>query len=382
MVHPALRLVARFFTTLGVGNDIRKDLYARLQILPMSFHGRWRWSAPVARDDAHPPSGPVHVVRVVGVPDPQQPADHRDARSAAALLAPALGVVVLVSIVPIAATVLRFERGTRRLRSRRTRPRRSACRRGRWACRVIRIVRPRGLCVHDRFVPQIFKLNDTQVAGSTCRRSSGPCSVHPQLHDRLVLGWRVCRRDHGYVSAWARWSRFITMMLPSWPLVTGFLLSMARESSPDPTASPAVFDAQKSTAGPSNAVVAAKQLRGALRSGSRTVRTGAASCRHMVVDRANARADRASRLRQSRCGRVVLAARRHRGPDPHRRHRGHPRAEPAALRRTVATAFRGSTFILDVVAENLRLGRRTHRRRIGTGHRGAELSWLVLVLTL
>ena len=33
-------LVAR--ATLGVEADIRKDLYARLQILPMSFHGRWQ----------------------------------------------------------------------------------------------------------------------------------------------------------------------------------------------------------------------------------------------------------------------------------------------------------------------------------------------------
>jgi ATP-binding cassette subfamily B protein len=33
-------LVAR--ATMGVEADIRKDLYARLQILPMSFHGKWQ----------------------------------------------------------------------------------------------------------------------------------------------------------------------------------------------------------------------------------------------------------------------------------------------------------------------------------------------------
>ena len=33
-------LVAR--ATMGVEADIRKELYARLQILPMSFHGRWQ----------------------------------------------------------------------------------------------------------------------------------------------------------------------------------------------------------------------------------------------------------------------------------------------------------------------------------------------------
>ncbi len=33
-------LVAR--ATMGVEADIRKDLYARLQILPMNFHGQWQ----------------------------------------------------------------------------------------------------------------------------------------------------------------------------------------------------------------------------------------------------------------------------------------------------------------------------------------------------
>ena len=33
-------LVSR--ATMGVEADVRKDLYARLQILPMSFHGRWQ----------------------------------------------------------------------------------------------------------------------------------------------------------------------------------------------------------------------------------------------------------------------------------------------------------------------------------------------------
>ena len=33
-------LVAR--ATMGVEADIRKDLYARLQNLPMAFHGQWQ----------------------------------------------------------------------------------------------------------------------------------------------------------------------------------------------------------------------------------------------------------------------------------------------------------------------------------------------------
>ena len=45
-------LVAR--ATMGVEADIRKDLYARLQILPMSFHGRWKPSCGPRRVPRRP----------------------------------------------------------------------------------------------------------------------------------------------------------------------------------------------------------------------------------------------------------------------------------------------------------------------------------------
>ena len=68
-------LVSR--ATMGVEADIRKDLYARLQILPMSFHGRWQSGQLLSRimnDLQH--HSPVHVVRH-GVPAAQRHPDHR-----------------------------------------------------------------------------------------------------------------------------------------------------------------------------------------------------------------------------------------------------------------------------------------------------------------
>ena len=79
-------LVAR--ATMGVEADIRKDLYARLQILPMSFHGRWQSGQLLSRimnDLEH--DSPLHVVRP-GVPDAQRPADRgRDGDPAGDVLA-------------------------------------------------------------------------------------------------------------------------------------------------------------------------------------------------------------------------------------------------------------------------------------------------------
>ena len=105
-------LVAR--ATMGVEADIRKDLYARLQILPMSFHGRWQSGQLLSRimNDLSTirrfmSFGLVflmlNVLQITVV--------------TAILLAMywPLGVVVLVSIVPITLTVLHFQREYTRL---------------------------------------------------------------------------------------------------------------------------------------------------------------------------------------------------------------------------------------------------------------------------
>ena len=105
-------LVAR--ATMGVEADIRKDLYARLQILPMSFHGRWQSGQLLSRimNDLSTirrfmSFGMVflllNILQITVV--------------TAILLAMywPLGVVVLLSIVPITLTVLHFQQDYTRL---------------------------------------------------------------------------------------------------------------------------------------------------------------------------------------------------------------------------------------------------------------------------
>src|SRR6187431_2494701 len=100
--------------TMGVEADIRKDLYARLQILPMSFHGRWQSGQLLSRimNDLSTirrfmSFGMVflllNTLQIVVV--------------TAILLAMywPLGVVVVLSIVPVTLTVLHFEHDYTRL---------------------------------------------------------------------------------------------------------------------------------------------------------------------------------------------------------------------------------------------------------------------------
>ena len=105
-------LVAR--STMGVEADIRKDLYARLQVLPMSFHGRWQSGQLLSRimNDLATIRrllsfgliflllNGIQIVVVTAI---------------LLFMYWPLGVVVLVSIVPIALTVLHFEREFTRL---------------------------------------------------------------------------------------------------------------------------------------------------------------------------------------------------------------------------------------------------------------------------
>src|ERR1700746_968559 len=105
-------LVAR--ATMGVEADIRKDLYARLQILPMSLHGRWQSGQLLSRvmNDLSTIRRflsfgllflLLNVIQITVV--------------TAILLAMywPLGVVVLLSIVPITLTVMHFEHAYTRL---------------------------------------------------------------------------------------------------------------------------------------------------------------------------------------------------------------------------------------------------------------------------
>ena len=155
-------LIAR--GTMGVEADIRKDLYDRLQILPMSFHGRWQSGQLLSRvmNDLSTirrflSFGLVflmlNIIQIVVV--------------TAILLAMywPLGVVVLLSVVPITATVLHFERKFTRL------SRQAQDQSGHVATNVeeaalgLRVIKSFGRedYAYDRFNEQATTLYDTQV---------------------------------------------------------------------------------------------------------------------------------------------------------------------------------------------------------------------------
>ena len=247
-------LVAR--ATMGVEADIRKDLYARLQILPMSFHGRWQSGQLLSRimNDLSTirrfmSFGMVflllNVIQITVV--------------TAILLAMywPLGVVVLLSIVPITLTVLHFQQEYTRL------SRLAQDQSGHVATHVeesalgVRVVKSFGRedYVYDRFDEQLTNLYDTQVGRvSVSAKFWTLLEVIPNLTLIVVLGFGAYAAGHGYVTM-GTLVAFITMMLSLvWPIASlGFLLSMTQESFTAANRIAEIFDAPREiTDGPSN----------------------------------------------------------------------------------------------------------------------------------
>ncbi len=239
-------LVAR--GTMGVEADIRKDLYARLQVLPMSFHGRWQSGQLLSRimNDLSTirrfmSFGMVflllNVIQITVV--------------TAILLAMywPLGVVVLLSIVPIAATVLHFQQEYTRL------SRLAQDQSGHVATHVeesalgLRVVKSFGRegYVYDRFDEQLTNLYDTQVRRVTVSAKFWTLlEIIPNLTLIIVLGLGAYAAGHGYVTM-GTLVAFITMMLSLvWPIASlGFLLSMTQESFTAANRIAEIFDAPR-----------------------------------------------------------------------------------------------------------------------------------------
>ncbi len=237
-------MVAR--ATMGVEADIRKDLYARLQILPMSFHGRWQSGQLLSRvmNDLSTirrflSFGLVFLIlntlQIVVV--------------TSILLAMywPLGVVVLVSIVPITLTVLHFEREYTRL------SRLAQDQTGHVATHVeeaalgLRVVKAFGRedYVFDRFDEQATQLYETQFARvSVSAKFWTLLEVIPNLTLIVVLGFGAYAAGHGHVTM-GTLVAFITMMLSLvWPIASlGFLLSMTQESFTAANRIAEIFDA-------------------------------------------------------------------------------------------------------------------------------------------
>ena len=224
-------LVAR--ATLGVEADIRKDLYARLQILPMSFHGRWQSGQLLSRimNDLNTIRRLLSFGLVFLMLNVLQ-----IAIVTAILLAMywPLGVVVLVSIAPITLIVLHFERSFTRL------SRLAQDQAGHVATHVeesalgLRAVKSFGRedYVYERFDEQASMLYDTQIHKvAVSAKFWTLLEVIPNLTLIVVLGFGAYAAGHGLVTL-GTLVAFITMMLSLvWPIASlGFLLSMTQES--------------------------------------------------------------------------------------------------------------------------------------------------------
>ena len=356
-------LIAR--GTMGVEADIRKDLYARLQILPMSFHGRWQSGQLLSRvmNDLSTirrflSFGLVflllNIIQIVVV--------------TAILLAMfwPLGVVVLVSIVPIAATVLHFERQFTRL------SRQAQDQSGHVATHVeeaalgLRVVKSFGRedYSYARFDQQATTLYATQVQKvSVSAKFWTLLEVIPNLTLIVVLGFGAYAAGRGLVTM-GTLVAFITMMLSLvWPIASlGFLLSMTQESMTAANRIAEIFDAPREiTDGPQ-----AQPPRGGrlelIDVGFRfpDARADDWALRHVSVT--VEAGETLALVGSTGSGKSVLAAllsRLYDVTEGEIRIDGRDIRELSlpALRQAVATAFEDPTLFSMSVAENVRLGR-------------------------
>lgn len=236
MLEPTLMFIRRWLVsraTMGVEADIRKELHACLQILPMSFHGKWQSGQLLSRimNDLGVVRrllgfgivflvlNTVQIVVVTGI--------------LVALYWP-LAVVVLVSAVPIAATVLYNQRVFTRL------SRAAQDQSGEVATLVeesalgVRVIRSFGREEHafERFDARVSKLYDIQLAKVNLQaRFWTTLEVIPNLTLVVVLGLGATAAGEHRVTM-GTLVAFITMMLSLvWPIASlGFILSMTQEA--------------------------------------------------------------------------------------------------------------------------------------------------------
>ncbi|MGH7292999.1 MAG: ABC transporter ATP-binding protein, partial [Myxococcota bacterium] len=242
-------LVAR--ATMGVEADIRKDLYARLQILPMSFHGKWQSGQLLSRvmNDLSTIRqflsfgllflllNVIQIVVVTGI--------------LLAMYWP-LGVVVVVSIVPITLTVLHFQRQFTKL------SRAAQDQSGNVATHVeeqalgLRVVKAFGReqYAYERFDQRATALFDTEVGKVGVQAKFWTLlEVIPTVSLNVVLGLGAYAAGTGLVTM-GTLVAFITMMLSLvWPISSlGFLLSMTQESMTAANRVAEIFDAPREIA--------------------------------------------------------------------------------------------------------------------------------------
>ena len=351
--------------TMGVEADIRKDLYARLQILPMSFHGRWQSGQLLSRIMNDLSSirrfmsfgmvflllNVLQIVVVTGI--------------LLAMYWP-LGVVVVVSIAPVTMTVLHFQKEYTRL------SRLAQDQSGHVATQVeesalgVRVIKSFGRerYAYDRFDRQLTDLYETQVGRvSVSAKFWTLLEVIPNLTLIIVLGLGAYAAGHGLVTM-GTLVAFITMMLSLvWPIASlGFLLSMMQESFTAANRIAEIFDAPREiTDGPQAQAPRGGRLE-IVDVGFRfpDARDDDWALRH--VDLVVEPGETVALVGSTGSGKSVLAALLSRLYDVTEgtiRIDDHDIRELSlpALRQTIATAFEDPTLFSMSVAENLRLGR-------------------------
>lgn len=239
-------LVSR--ATMGVEADIRKDLYARLQILPMSFHGRWQSGQLLSRimNDL----GTIRRFMSFGLTFLLLNILQITVITTILLVMYwPLGVVVAVSIVPITLTVLHFQQEYTRL------SRQAQDQAGHVATHVeesalgLRVIKSFGRedYVYDRFDRQLTDLYETQLGRvSVSAKFWTLLEIIPNLTLIVVLGFGAYAAGNGSVTL-GTLVAFITMMLSLvWPIASlGFLLSMTQESFTAANRIAEIFDAPR-----------------------------------------------------------------------------------------------------------------------------------------
>ncbi len=349
--------------TMGVEADIRNQLYARLQILPMSFHGRWQSGQLLSRimNDLSTIRRfmsfgliflMLNVLQITVV--------------TAILLAMywPLGVVVLISIVPITLTVLHFQQEYTRL------SRLAQDQAGHVATHVeesalgLRVVKSFGRedYVYERFDEQLTDLYDTQVARvSVSAKFWTLLEVIPNLTLIVVLGFGAYAAGHGQVTM-GTLVAFITMMLSLvWPIASlGFLLSMTQESFTAANRIAEIFDAPREiTDGPRDRTPEGGRLE-LVDVGFKFPDAGDWALRHLTVTVEPG--ETLALVGATGSGKSVLVgllSRLYDVTEGEIRIDGRDIRELSlsALRRAVATAFEDPTLFSMSVEENLKLGR-------------------------
>jgi ATP-binding cassette subfamily B protein len=239
-------LVAR--ATMGVEADIRKDLYARLQILPMSFHGKWQSGQLLSRvmNDLSTIRqflsfgllflllNVIQIIVVTGI--------------LLAMYWP-LGIVIVVSIVPVTATTLHFQRQFTKL------SRAAQDQSGNVATHVeeqalgLRVVKAFGReeYAYERFDQRARALFDTEVSKvGVSAKFWTLLEAIPSVSLIIVLGLGAYAAGSGLVTM-GTLVAFITMMLSLvWPIASlGFLLSMTQEAMTAANRVAEIFDAPR-----------------------------------------------------------------------------------------------------------------------------------------